>query len=175
MKPFFPPITQDAVVKAAMHMQLGMPLPDNQDIEEALALACQAHVEAIDGMDADQTRPEGWSVPTEPEDGSDWVSGGTHPVGWKLDDGGTGHILSLVCWALWKGGVEEPNRSTLLRELWSGLRPGTVASVNMDLKAHRDHRMPDEQRAAEERLLAQLRASHRKIRELADDKLVGRD
>lgn len=168
---FFPPVTQDALVRAVLLMQLGESQPDGQDTEEAVALAAQAHVDAINGMDAKYDRPTGWKAPEEPQ--AEEASRTHYPVGYRLDDGGTGHLLSLIHWALWKGGVEEPNRGQLMQELWSGLRPATVAAANNDLKAHRDHRLPDEQRAAEERLLAQLRASHRKIRELADDHLDG--
>lgn len=168
---FFPPITQDALVRAVLRFQLGDPFEDGPDLEEHLALAAQAHVEAINAMHGSYARPEGWH--TDETTQAEEVSRTHHPVGYRLDDGGTGHILSLIHWALWKGGVEEPNRGQLMQELWSGLRPATVAAANNDLKAHRDHRLPDEQRAAEERLLAQLRASHRKIRELADDHLDG--
>ena len=178
---YFPPITQDALVRAVLRLQLGTDGEDGlPDLEEALALAAQAHVAAIDGMDADQDRPQGWTDLQEaaqaPDDeDAQWVSGSTHPVGFKLTDGGTGHIRSYVEWALWKGGVDEPLRSQLMHELWSGIRPGTVAAANMDLKLQRDHRDIDWQRADEERLLNQLRASQRKIRELADEKLVGND
>lgn len=171
---FFPPITQDAVVRATLRMQLGEPSPDSGlDPEEALALACKAHVDAIDALDADRDRPEGWPTDECAEE-PPRETPSVQAIGWSLDDGGTGHLLSYVHWALWKGGVEEPALGVLMQEMWSGLRPQTVAAANNDLKAHRDHRMPDPERAAEERLLAQLRANHRKIRELTDVKLVGR-